>query len=95
MAHLLCELFFRLRLAGLTSGDSCDFPLTQADLADASGLSKVHVNRTLQELRSANLIVLKGKTLVVPDLRRLMEAGLFNANYLHMEREGRQLDAIE
>jgi CRP-like cAMP-binding protein len=95
MAHLLCELFFRLRLAGLTNADSCDFPLTQADLADASGLSKVHVNRTLQELRSANLIVLKGKTLVVPDLRRLMEAGLFNANYLHMEREGRQLDAIE
>jgi CRP-like cAMP-binding protein len=95
MAHLLCELFFRLRLAGLTSGDNCEFPLTQADLADASGLSKVHVNRTLQELRSANLIVLKGKTLVVPDLRRLMDAGLFNANYLHMEREGRQLDAIE
>jgi CRP-like cAMP-binding protein len=95
MAHLLCEMFFRLRLAGLTNGDSCDFPLTQADLADASGLSKVHVNRTLQELRSANLIVLKGRTLVVPDLRRLMDAGLFNANYLHMEREGRQLDAIE
>lgn len=95
MAHLLCELFFRLRLAGLTSGDSCDLPLTQADLADASGLSKVHVNRTLQELRSANLIVLKGKTLAVPDLRRLMDAGLFNANYLHMEREGRQLDATE
>lgn len=95
MAHLLCELFFRLRLAGLTSGDSCDLPLTQADLADASGLSKVHVNRTLQELRSANLIVLKGRTLVVPDLRRLMDAGLFNANYLHMEREGRQLDATE
>jgi CRP-like cAMP-binding protein len=89
MAHLLCEMFFRLRLAGLTNGDSCDFPLTQADLADASGLSKVHVNRTLQELRSANLIVLKGRTLVVPDLRRLMDAGLFNANYLHMEREGR------
>ncbi|WP_027582107.1 Crp/Fnr family transcriptional regulator [Bradyrhizobium sp. Ai1a-2] len=95
MAHLLCELFFRLRLAGLTNGESCDFPLTQADLADASGLSKVHVNRTLQELRSANLIVLKGKTLVVPDLRRLMDAGLFNSNYLHMEREGRQLDATE
>ncbi len=95
MAHLLCELFFRLRLAGLTNGDGCDFPLTQADLADASGLSKVHVNRTLQELRSANLIVLKGRTLVVPDLRRLMNAGLFNANYLHMEREGRQLDATE
>ncbi|WP_024507825.1 Crp/Fnr family transcriptional regulator [Bradyrhizobium sp. ARR65] len=93
MAHLLCELFFRLRVAGLTRDDSCEFPLTQADLADATGLSKVHVNRTLQELRSAGLIVLKGKTLVVPNLERLMNAGLFNANYLHLEREGRQLDA--
>lgn len=95
MAHLLCEILVRLRLAGLTQADSCDFPLTQADLADATGLSKVHVNRTLQELRSAGLIVLKGKTLVVPNLGRLMNAGLFNANYLHMEREGSQLDANE
>src|SRR5262249_44129774 len=60
MAHLLCEIFFRLRLGGLTSGTSCEFPLTQADLADATGLSKVHVNRTLQELRAEGLIVLKG-----------------------------------
>jgi CRP-like cAMP-binding protein len=95
MAHLLCEVFFRLRLAGLTEGSSCEFPLTQADLADATGLSKVHVNRTLQELRAANLIVLKGKTLIVPSLERLMDAGLFNANYLHMDREGSQLDANE
>jgi CRP-like cAMP-binding protein len=95
IAHMLCEIFFRLRLAGLTHGETCDFPLTQSDLADATGLSKVHVNRTLQELRSASLIVLKGKTLIVPDLGRLMGAGLFNANYLHMDREGRQLDANE
>jgi CRP-like cAMP-binding protein len=95
IAHLLCEIFFRLRLAGLTHGETCDFPLTQADLAEATGLSKVHVNRTLQELRSAGLIVLKGKTLVVPDLDRLMNAGLFNPNYLHMDHEGRQLDANE
>lgn len=93
MAHLLCELFFRLRLAGLTEGNSCEFPLTQADLADATGLSKVHVNRTLQELRAAELVVLKGKTLTVPSLERLMDAGLFNANYLHMAHEGSQLDA--
>jgi CRP-like cAMP-binding protein len=95
MAHLLCEIFVRLRLAGLTRDDSCDFPLTQSDLADATGLSKVHVNRTLQELRSAELIVLKGKSLTVPSLERLMNAGLFNANYLHMEHEGRHLDANE
>src|SRR6185312_4481633 len=71
MAHLLCELFFRLRLAGLTEDNSCEFPLTQADLADATGLSKVHVNRTLQALRTAELVVLKGKTLTVPSLERL------------------------
>jgi CRP-like cAMP-binding protein len=93
MSHLLCEIFLRLRLAGLTREESCDFPLTQSDLADATGLSKVHVNRTLQELRSAELIVLKGKSLTIPNLERLMNEGLFNANYLHMNREGRQLDA--
>ena len=95
MAHLLCEIFFRLRLAGLTEGTSCDFPLTQADLADATGLSKVHVNRPLQELRAARLIILRGKTLTVPILERLMDVGLFNPNYLHMEHEGAQLDANE
>jgi CRP-like cAMP-binding protein len=93
-AHLLCEIWLRLRLAGLTKGDSCDFPLTQADLADATGLSKVHVNRTLQELRAEGLIVLKGKSLSVPSLDRLMRAGLFNPNYLHMDHDGRQLDAV-
>lgn len=95
MAHLLCEIFFRLRLAGLTQGNSCEFPLTQSDVADATGLSKVHVNRTLQELRAANLVVLKGKILTIPSLERLMDAGLFNANYLHMDHEGRHLDANE
>jgi CRP-like cAMP-binding protein len=95
MAHLICEVFFRLRFAGLTDGDTCEFPLTQADLADATGLSKVHVNRTLQELRSAKLIVLKGKSLLVPQLDRLMDVALFNANYLHTDREGPQLDADE
>jgi CRP-like cAMP-binding protein len=95
MAHLFCEIFFRMRLAGLADGDVCEFPLTQGDLADATGLSKVHVNRMLQELRAAKLIILRGKSLVVPEIDRLMDAALFNGNYLHMEREGRQLDANE
>jgi biotin operon repressor len=84
-----------VRLAGLTDGTSCDFPLTQSDLAEAAGLSKVHVNRTLQELRLAELIVLKGRYLTIPSLEQLMDAGLFNANYLHMDHEGYQLDANE
>jgi CRP-like cAMP-binding protein len=93
MAHLLCEIFLRLRLAGLTEGNSCEFPLIQSDLAEATGLSKVHVNRTLQELRSSGLVVLRGRTLMIPNLDHLMSAALFNSNYLHMEREGNRLDA--
>jgi CRP-like cAMP-binding protein len=84
MAHLLCEIFVRLEAVGLTQGDACDFPLTQTDLADATGLSVVHVNRTLQELRGAGLIVLRAKSLTIPDLQALQRAALFNLNYLHL-----------
>lgn len=93
LAHLLVELFVRLHSVQLTKANSCDFPLTQNDLADACGLTAVHVNRTLQELRRANLIVLQGRTLTIPDLEALKNAALFNSNYLHLDREGRHLDA--
>lgn len=93
IAHLLVELFLRLQLVARTRGDSCDFPLTQNDIADATGLTAVHVNRTLQELRRAGLIVLQGRTLTIPDMAALQNAALFNSNYLHLGREGRQLDA--
>ena len=56
MAHLLCEVMLRLQLVGLSDGVVCEFPLTQIDLGDATGLSTVHVNRTLQELRAAGLL---------------------------------------
>jgi CRP-like cAMP-binding protein len=95
IGHLFCELFFRLRAVGLTTDSSYELPVTQADLADASGLSAVHVNRTLQELRAANLIVLRGKTLTIPDLEALKTIALFNPNYLHLGREGNQFDANE
>ncbi|MFC0408824.1 Crp/Fnr family transcriptional regulator [Roseomonas elaeocarpi] len=93
MSHLFCELFFRLRAIGFTSESQCELPLTQAELADATGLSAVHVNRTLQELRGAGLIQLKDRVLRIPDLRALKEAALFNPNYLHLDHEGRGLDA--
>lgn len=95
MAHLLCELFIRLRCIGLTQGDSCELPTTQAELADALGLSVVHTNRVLQDLRGQGLVIFKGKTLTVPDLDALMAVGLFNGNYLHLDREGREFDANE
>jgi CRP-like cAMP-binding protein len=86
ISHLLCEMFLRLRAVGLTSGDSCDFPLTQADIADAAGLTAVHVNRTLQDLRREGLIELQNRTLTIPDLDALMAAGMFNPNYLNLAR---------
>ena len=93
IAHLLAELYVRLECVGLTNGKGCEFPLTQSDLADATGLTPVHVNRTLQELRRAGLIVLHGRTLTIPDLDALKDAALFNANYLHLNGAGRYLDA--
>ncbi|MGY2053125.1 Crp/Fnr family transcriptional regulator [Methylobacterium sp. JK268] len=93
IAHLFCEVFIRLRSVGLTDGTSCDLPVTQVELADATGLSTVHVNRTLQELRARGLVVLRGKVLTIPNLAALQDAALFSPNYLHLEREGQDLDA--
>lgn len=86
IAHLCCEMFLRLETVGLTDGFSCDFPLTQRDLADATGLTSVHVNRTIQELRRMGLIILEGKKLTIPDMGALQGAGLFNPAYLHHRR---------
>ncbi len=83
VAHLLCEVFERLKAVGQVDGNSCAFPITQMDLADATGLSVVHLNRTLQELRAAGLIVLRERTLTISDLDALKGAGLFTPAYLH------------
>jgi CRP-like cAMP-binding protein len=93
IAHLIVELFLRLKTVGLTEDHSCDFPLTQHDIADATGLTPVHVNRMLQELRADGLIELERKRLHVPDLDIVKVVAMFNANYLHLEHEGRHLDA--
>jgi CRP-like cAMP-binding protein len=95
MAHLLCELFVRLRAVGLTRGDACELPMTQPELADALGLSAVHTNRVLQELRADGLIALRNGTLTVPDLEALQAVALFDPNYLHLDHEGQEFDANE
>jgi CRP-like cAMP-binding protein len=88
IAHMLCELLFRLRAVGLANGDSYELPITQGELADTVGLSSVHVNRSLQALREAGLISLKDRRLVILDAKRLTEFGGFDPNYLHLaERE--------
>jgi CRP-like cAMP-binding protein len=93
LAHVLIELYIRLSIVGRAQHGRCDFPLTQNDLADATGLTSVHVNRTLQELRRDKLIELDRKQLQILDLQRMIDAAMFNPNYLHMDHEGRHLDA--
>ena len=92
IAHLLCEMFLRLESVGLTDGFSCDFPLTQNNIAATTGLTSVHVNRTIQELRRRNLIVLERHRLTIPDMLALQRAGLFNPDYLHIRRLDRHTD---
>lgn len=84
LAHLFCELSLRLRAVGMADQTGYEFPLTQADLADASGLTAVHVNRTLQQLRAEGLITLGGRVLTIPSFARLAEAAQFTADYLHI-----------
>src|SRR5215210_5393836 len=87
MAHLLCELYVRLKAVGLTNGNAYEFPLTQAEFGDALGLSTVHVNRTLQDLRGDGLITLRSGLVTVLDWERLREAGEFDPTYLHLRQE--------
>lgn len=95
LGHLMCELFLRLRAVGMADGDSCPLPVTQTELADATGLSPVHVNRTLTALREAGLATVKRRRLTIPDLDALKVASTFSSNYLHFGREGAYLDANE
>jgi CRP-like cAMP-binding protein len=89
VAHLLCELLLRLEAVGLTNGDTYELPITQAELADTTGLTSVHVNRVLQRLRRDGLITLKSKNLMIMNVERLKAFSGFNPNYLHLsDRNG-------
>lgn len=83
IAHLLCELAERLKSAGLADGKRFDFPVTQEQIADATGLTAVHTNRTLQSLRKEGLISLSSSTLAILDWDSLCDIGDFNERYLH------------
>jgi CRP-like cAMP-binding protein len=87
IAHLLCEMLVRLRAVGLVNGYSCNWPITQAEIGDALGITTVHVNRVLQEMRANSLIELKGNRLNIPDWDRLKEAGDFEPTYLHLKHQ--------
>ena len=85
IGHLLCEMLTRLRAAGLVLDDRFTFPITQADLGDTVGLSTVHVNRTLQELKRKKLIASKRWLFEILDVPALMAFSDFDPAYLHLD----------
>lgn len=89
IAHLMAELYLRLRAVGLHEGSTFDVPLTQEDLGDTMGLTPVHVNRVIQRMRDDGLIEMKGRKLHVPDIERLMAVSDFDSNYLHLRSEAK------
>jgi len=86
MAQLFCELLVRLEIAGLASNDAYDFPLTQVEVAECLGLTAVHVNRTLQELRRMNLIEVRDRRVDILDREGLRRVAEFDPSYLYLEK---------
>ncbi len=83
IAHLMCELYIRMRNIGLATDDRCEMPLTQIVIADAVGLTPVHVNRVLRSLRLDGVMELSSGSLKIIDPIRLAEIAGFDGNYLH------------
>jgi CRP-like cAMP-binding protein len=84
MAHLLCELRIRLAVVGMADAHGMHLPMTQEDMGDMLGISTVHVNRVLQQLKDQDLIRLNGRNFAMPDLAKLERFAEFNADYLHL-----------
>jgi CRP-like cAMP-binding protein len=87
LAHLICELSVRL---DAEDGNSSRFPLplTQEQIADALGLTAVHVNRTMQRLRAEGLIGTENRSMIILDLMRLQKFGGFDPRYLRIASPG-------
>jgi CRP-like cAMP-binding protein len=89
LAHLVCELFVRLRVVNLTKDMSFHLPLSQAEMADVLGLSVVHMNRVIGALRRAGVFTWVNHTLTISDWDHLVEIAEFDPTYLSMNKEPR------
>jgi CRP-like cAMP-binding protein len=87
LAHLLCEFGLRLEAIGLGDRVSYELPMTQEQLADATGLTPVHVNRTLKDLEERGLIARTKKYVAISDWKRMEDQGGFTDTYLHLRDE--------
>jgi CRP-like cAMP-binding protein len=86
MAHLFCELYVRLDVVGRTRDNGYEFPLTQRELSECLGLTVVHANRTLQELRRRGLVELENRHLKIVDRRGLEGLAEFDPAYLYLDK---------
>ena len=85
LAHLLCEFSLRMKVAGLGQHVRYELPMTQDQLADATGLTSVHINRTLKGLEADGLIERPNpRAIEIGDWRQLAKAADFNSGYLHL-----------
>lgn len=89
LAHLVCELYVRLQQVGGTDGQRFHFPVTQVELGDILGLSVVHVNRSLQDLRAGGAVSWHDEQICVRDWDRLKQIAEFDDDYLHLLHEPR------
>jgi CRP-like cAMP-binding protein len=86
LAHIFCEFARRLEIAGMGSKDGYELPMTQEQLADASGLTAVHVNRTLKAMDEDGLIRRERRFVYIPDWEKLREVAGFSELYLHLDQ---------
>jgi CRP-like cAMP-binding protein len=87
VAHILCEFSLRLEAAGMAKDHVYELPMTQEQLADAVGLTSVHVNRVLKQLGDEGLIDRDRRTIRIVDWERIRQVGDFNERYLHHDAE--------
>ncbi|MBV9043950.1 MAG: Crp/Fnr family transcriptional regulator [Alphaproteobacteria bacterium] len=85
VAHFFCELLLRHQAVNRATENSFGFPLTQEEMGDILGLSAVHVNRVMQQLKESGLIRQSGRTIIIPNVAALKDYAAFNPNYLHLK----------
>ena len=87
VAHVLCEFALRLKHAGLGDEAGYHLPMTQEQLADVTGLTSIHVNRSIKNLEAEGLISrVSPREIVIGDWKRLAEKGDFDSLYLHFNQ---------
>jgi CRP-like cAMP-binding protein len=85
IAALFCEMRLRFQVVGMTQGETYALPLTQTDLAECLGLTPIHVNRTLKELREQGLVLFKSGRVTIQNWDRLRDVAEFDPAYLYLE----------